>query len=120
MSALAATESPSRVDHRDRVRALNDSLRTTGRGGRIVLTRSISELSHADIGAILTAVARFDAFTPDNDPHGAHDCAGVTVGVHNILWKIDSYDRACEFHSPDPADPAATTRVLTIMLAEEY
>lgn len=36
-----------------------------------------------------------------------------------IMWKIDYYDQEWS-GSPDPADPAVTTRVLTVMLAEEY
>ena len=34
-----------------------------------------------------------------------------------MFWKVDCYDRALRFASPDPADPAVTARVLTIMLA---
>ena len=37
-----------------------------------------------------------------------------------IFFKIDYYDRTLTCHSPDPADPAVTERVITIMLADEY
>jgi len=68
----------------------------------------------------LALVRRFDAFTPDNDPHGEHDFGSFTHQRHKLFWKIDTYDATCEFGAEDPADPTRTTRVLTIMLAEEY
>jgi hypothetical protein len=37
-----------------------------------------------------------------------------------IFFKIDYYDRTLTAHSPDPADPAVTRRVITVMLASEY
>ena len=62
----------------------------------------------------------FDAFTEDNDPHGEHDFGAFDHAGHRIFWKIDYYDQSLEFGSENPADPAKTTRVLTIMLADEY
>jgi hypothetical protein len=55
-----------------------------------------------------------------NDPYGEHDFGALTVEDRKIFFKIDYYDRALAGGSPDPADPRVTTRVLTIMLAEEY
>ena len=69
---------------------------------------------------ILDAVAKFDRFDADNDPYGEHDFGSVDLGTARLFWKIDYYDQALANHSPDPADPARTKRVLTIMLAEEY
>jgi len=108
-------------DHkRERIRKLNDELRCKATGGRIVITRGIEALGADRVTQVLTAVARFDDFTEDNDPWGEHDCAILTVDGRRIIFKIDYYDRDLRWHSPDAADPAVTRRVLTIMLAEEY
>ena len=63
----------------------------------------------------------------DFGPLRARNVAGVVrepralwVGRDSILWKIDCYDPTLSSASHDPADPAVTTRVRTIMLGEEY
>jgi hypothetical protein len=84
------------------------------------MTAGVAALPREQVASILRAVATFDAFNADNDPHGEHDCACLTVEGYQIIWKIDYYDPGLNWHSPDAADPAVTTRVLTVMLAEEY
>src|SRR5208283_34661 len=69
---------------------------------------------------VIRSVATFTAFTPENDPHDEHDFGSFELTGQKFFWKIDYYDAAMEFGSEDPADPAVTTRVLTIMLASEY
>ena len=65
-------------------------------------------------------VATFSELTADNDPHGEHDFGSFEIAGRKFFWKIDAYDAKMEFGSEDPSDPVKTTRVLTIMLAEEY
>jgi Protein of unknown function (DUF3768) len=103
-----------------RIRELNDQLRRTGKGGRIVITSGIQALGGDAVNEVLLAVAQFDNFTDENDPWGEHDCAVLTVNARRIIFKLDYFDRALRLHSPDASDPAVTERVLTIMLAEEY
>jgi Protein of unknown function (DUF3768) len=92
--------------------------------GTKVLTRGIQAFGLPAVAQIAEQVLTFDAFTPDNDPHGEHDFGAFEFDGQKIFWKIDYYDRA-SFHSrevgsEDPSDPARTMRVLTIMLASEY
>lgn len=107
-------------NRQQRIAQLNDNLRRTGQGGRVVLTAGITGLKATTVVDIVAAVACFDKFDADNDPHGEHDCAVIEVGANTVIWKIDYYDRSMTYGSDDPADPAVTTRVLTIMLAEDY
>jgi hypothetical protein len=110
------------AERRAKIRELNDAFRTSmdHRLGRVMLTAGVDALSNVLKALLLERVRTFDAFTEDNDPHGEHDFGSVDFLGRKYFWKHDYYDAAMEFGSDDPADPAKTTRVLTIMLAEEY
>uniref|UniRef100_UPI002FE0DD1E DUF3768 domain-containing protein n=1 Tax=Nereida ignava TaxID=282199 RepID=UPI002FE0DD1E len=83
-----------------------------------VITQGVQALD--DLPSVLDQVRRYSTFTPNNDPYGEHDFGLLLHGDITIFWKIDTYDVDLQMQSPDPSDPAVTTRVLTIMLAEEY
>ena len=102
------------------IAVLNDNLRRFHCGGMVVISRGIAALDRKVWADVIVSVAEFDAFTPDNDPYGEHDCAVVDIGPLKVIWKIDYFDPAMLHHSDDPSDPEKTRRVLTIMLAEEY
>jgi hypothetical protein len=104
----------------DAIRELNDAFRRTFVGGAVVVTAGVEAMPADQRRSLLQKVRAFDAFSEDNDPHGEHDFGAVDEGGVRCFWKIDCYDRAAEMGSPDPADPAVTTRVLTVMLADEY
>ncbi|MGE8107074.1 DUF3768 domain-containing protein [Allorhizobium sp. NPDC080224] len=103
-----------------RIAELNDMLRTTFLTGKVLLTEGIRDLPDTLQSSVIEAVQTFQAFTPDNDPHGEHDFGALTVEGHKVFWKIDYYAPDMLHGSDDPADPKQTRRVLTIMLAEEY
>jgi hypothetical protein len=115
-----ASPPPSEAEHRRRIRLLNDNLRRHAVGGTVVVTQGLAALGAETKNAVLRAVATFDAFDPDNDPYEEHDFGALCVDGLSIFFKIDYYDPALEFHSPDPSDPSVTVRVLTVMLADEY
>jgi hypothetical protein len=118
----------STLTYQARVANLNDQLRqgfktnATAINGafKIMMTPGIQELSARNLDSLLHQVATFDAFTEDNDPHSERDFGAIDQEGVRYFWKIVYYDRSLEAASPDAADPSVTTRVLTIMRADEY
>lgn len=104
----------------NRIRDLNDAFRHTFGGGKVRMTSGVDELPDCVKADALVQVSRFSAFTAENDPHGEHDFGSFTLVSRKFFWKIDYYDKEMRHGSEDPADPEITTRVLTLMLAEEY
>jgi hypothetical protein len=107
-------------DRTEVIRKLNDDLRVRGMGGRMVVTAGIAALRDHTLRKILQLVASFDGFDESNDPYGEHDFGQVCADGQVVFFKLDYYDNALYLHSPDPADPRVTQRVLTIMLSSEY
>lgn len=103
-----------------RISKLNDQLRKTGLGGQLVITIGVQALGSNAIAGLLREIAAYNDFSEDNDPLGEHDF-GIIEGTNGrFLWKIDYYDTDLRFLSPNPADPAITRRVMTVMRSEEY
>ena len=103
-----------------KIRELNDAFRTSFIGGQIMLTNGVTSLPPRTSASVLEDVKTFHTFTKDNDPNAEHDFGSITIDDAKFFWKIDYYDASFEFGSPDPSDPAITSRVLTIMCADEY
>jgi len=100
---------------------LNDLLRQTFIGGKVLITEGISNLSDEVQESVVSNVRGFADFSEDNDPYGEHDFGAFDQpDLGKVFWKIDYYAPDMERGSEDPADPKQTCRVLTIMLAEEY
>jgi Protein of unknown function (DUF3768) len=103
-----------------KIRELNDAFRRTLLGGRVMLTQGFTVLSPAMQGEIIKSVRMFNDFAKGNDPHGEHDFGSIELNGVKVFWKIDYYDPSLTGGSDDPTDTTKTTRILTIMLAEEY
>ena len=91
-----------------RIRALNDELRQNFAEGLAVMTPGIAALGAEAVARIVKTVAVFDDFCHANDPHEEYDFGAFEADGHRVFFKKGS--------NGEPV----VTRVLTIMLAEEY
>ena len=71
---------PTECANAERIRALNDALRTRQSpigsliaSGDLVITRGVADKGTEFVTRAVHAVRTFSDFSPDNDPHGEHD-----------------------------------------------
>jgi hypothetical protein len=102
------------------VRLNNAVLQGHGAHSSIVVTAELESKGEEYLIRVSKAVAGFDQFNEENDPHGEHDFGAIMLDGKKLFWKIDYFDLALSAHSLDKANEDITHRVLTIMLASEY
>nr|WP_306263969.1 DUF3768 domain-containing protein [Pararhizobium sp. IMCC3301] len=108
------------------IRDLNDRFRQGDSTipGRVMITigvqNLIAEHDGCSLEQVIEQVQQFDTFAADNDPQAEHDFGAFDFLGAKHFWKIDYYAPDLQHGSEDPADISKTTRVLTLMLAEEY
>lgn len=107
----------------DKIATLNDKLRqnifNSGKD-RVILTQGVSNLPFDEQLRILLKVKLFNNFNEGNDPYGTHDFGMIEHSELKYFFKIDYYDNSLEYASDDPSNEDITTRVLTVMRADEY
>jgi hypothetical protein len=95
---MEAITAPDRLT---RIKALNDAFRSSFVAGGVTITQGIAALCPEVTAEVLRRVRAFN------------------ILASKFCWKLDCHDRVLECGSPDPADPSVTTRVLTVMRADE-
>lgn len=116
MDASTSTDVP----RAEAIARLNDHLRKTGTGGTIMITQNVKRITGFDADVLAAALANYNGFDADNDPHGERDFGDLTLFGHDLLFKIEYYDSDLKFGSDNPADPAVTYRILTVMLTSDW
>ncbi len=109
-----------------RIAGLNDELRKNPMNralGQVLISSGVAARGAEFRAMVLTALGQMQAkdFKKGNDPYGERDFNSFTIDGKLCLMKIDYYAKDdLRRASEDPSDPAKTTRVMTVMLADEY
>jgi hypothetical protein len=108
-------------DKKHEIRRLNDLFRKNPLAhGKLVVTAAVHDKGPEFIRKCLETIKHYDAFTPDNDPHGEGDMCVFEVDGETVWLKIDYMDQNMEYGSEDPADRHKTVRLGTILFPSDY
>ena len=88
-------------DRLTRTEVLNDTFRSSVVAGGVTITQGIAALCAEVRAEVLRRVRAFNLL------------------ASKFCWNLVCHDRDLHCSSPDPADPSVTTRVLTVMRADE-
>lgn len=95
--------------------ALNDELRTTGKGGRVQMTPSVYGLEDRLRGRALSVLSRYSRFHPDSE----HDWGTFIFAGFSFEWRIEYRGADGTGVSADPTDPEKTFCVLTLYTIDD-
>ncbi|MCW3847361.1 DUF3768 domain-containing protein [Sphingomonas sp. LB-2] len=91
------------------IAALNDAMRSAGPlapgHDQWMITAGVTDRGKRFTLSALMEVIHFDGFTPINDPYAEHDFGAFEIDGLRLCWKIDYYDLALEYGSPDRPIP---------------
>lgn len=100
---------------------LNDQFRKgNSRLGLWIITAGVGALPDNRKRSLVQAVRTYKNFTQDNDPYGEHDFGIINWEGAEYFWEIVCYDKSLQHLTAHPEDCKRTTRVLTLMRADEY
>lgn len=105
-----------------KVVVLNDQFRKgDSRLGLWSITSRVAAQPENRKQELLQAVRDLDNFVETKAVNPSqHDIGLVTQDDTDYLWEIDYCDKSLNSRSPNPADPGCTSRILTLMRADEY
>jgi hypothetical protein len=122
-----APATPHTITRAETIARLNDRARHgLDRTTKVNFSRAcLLSFCDGDLPSALCAQAellkamRQHQFT-DDDTYGERDFGVFEFRDTRIMFKIDYYALSLDYGSEDPADASITTRVITIMLPEDY
>ena len=99
---------------------LNDKARQNLRNYH--MTNGVRSLDGESLNQLIQQVKDYNQFDAENDPYGEHDFGYLTFNSEKYYFKIDYYAKGSNYQrgSEDPSNESITTRIITLMRADEY
>lgn len=113
------------LSRRETLAHLNDRCRLgLDRAARTVITRTCLATfgkgnAATELAAWAAILAAIRAIRFSDDDRTERDRGEIEFEGETVFFAIDAYDLDLHYGSEDPADPAVTRRVMTIMLRED-